>query len=147
MLLALLEAFPEKPTGWIALSDETGYMIHGRGNGMMPAMLSSQNASTTMLPMLVGVAAPFYGHGKTVAHGREAAAVQRPCIANLRVIDSAKEMWALDHNADAGVTPAWVDILPYIHGGAKPVCPQGGTYTIKPIGQPPACSHKGHQLP
>jgi hypothetical protein len=41
------------------------------------------------------------------------------------------------------------DLKPYIRlvGGQLPKCPQGGTYTIGPVGEPPTCSIPGHKLP
>ena len=71
-----------------------------------------------------------------------------PCINNLRQLNSAKEQWALAENKPRGheissdeESGLWI----YIKHG-EPSCPQGGTYTIGPIGQPPTCSIPGHEL-
>ncbi|MEI6212158.1 MAG: hypothetical protein WCR06_11105 [bacterium] len=68
------------------------------------------------------------------------------CVNNLRMIDRAKQQWALSNNkADADI-PAATTILPFIKGGRMPVCPQGGVYSIKAVGESPACSIPGHKL-
>jgi chromosome segregation ATPase len=77
----------------------------------------------------------------------DAAAARNQCINNLRQIDSAKNEWALENGKTAGAIPTAQDLLPYIVGGAFPVCPSGGTYTIGAVGDSPACSIPGHVLP
>ncbi len=72
------------------------------------------------------------------------------CINNLRLIDSAKQQWALEQRKKASDTPTWEDIRPYIGRGSNgelPVCHHGGTYTIGPVGKPPTCSYPGDILP
>jgi hypothetical protein len=69
------------------------------------------------------------------------------CINNLRQIDAAKKQWALDGKAAAGAVPTVADLAPYFPNNTFPVCPGGGTYTINPLGVPPACSIAGHALP
>ena len=41
--------------------------------------------------------------------------------------------------------PTKQDLLPYLR--KWPVCPQGGTYIIGPVGEKPTCSIPGHELP
>lgn len=76
-----------------------------------------------------------------------AAQQRNQCIANLRLIYAAKQVWALEKNKTDADTPTEQDLLPYIKGGAFPVCPSGGAYTIGPVGQLPTCSVPGHVLP
>ena len=77
----------------------------------------------------------------------------RPCIANLRDFDSAKQQWALENGKTNGIV-TWADIKPYLGRGPEgslPKCPQGGTYTIGKIGELPTCSlgktNSMHALP
>lgn len=73
---------------------------------------------------------------------------QNACINNLRQIDSAKQQWALENTKKEDAIPSQADILPYIGGnGVMPVCPAGGTYAIRSVGELPACSVPGHVLP
>jgi len=56
-------------------------------------------------------------------------------INNLRVIESAKDEWALQNHKGTGDTADWPDLSDFIKGGAiKPVA--GETYTINAIGSP-----------
>jgi len=69
------------------------------------------------------------------------------CLQNLRAIDAAKQLWALEYNKDAKDTPTPQDLLPYLKGNAMPVCPAGGAYLIGSMDQPPICSVPGHVMP
>jgi hypothetical protein len=72
---------------------------------------------------------------------------QQACINNLRLIDSAKQQWALDKNSLDAAVPTARDLLPYLPGGVFPVCPGGGTYSINAVNEWPGCSIAGHDLP
>jgi hypothetical protein len=71
------------------------------------------------------------------------------CINNLRIIDGAKQQWALDKNKTANDVPQPADILPYIpnSNGVFPQCPGGGRYTLNAVNMAPTCSLPGHALP
>jgi hypothetical protein len=72
------------------------------------------------------------------------------CINNLRIIDGAKQQWALEAHKQITDTPTWEDVRPYIGRGPNgelPVCPDGGAYTIGTIGEKPTCSNREHVLP
>ena len=72
------------------------------------------------------------------------------CIRNLRQIKSAKDRWCLDTGATILDTPTEDDLwgsgkyLP-----AKPICPNGGAYTLLPVDSLPTCTRAwvaGHTL-
>ena len=69
------------------------------------------------------------------------------CINNLRLLDAAKEQLALATNLDDGDTAADADVIPYLKGGAMPICPAGGAYTVNAIGADPVCNIADHVLP
>ena len=72
------------------------------------------------------------------------------CINNLRLIDAAKQQWALENKKTAADTPTWDDLRPYIGRGPNgelPSCPDGGVYTIGTVAEKPACSVPNHVLP
>jgi hypothetical protein len=71
------------------------------------------------------------------------------CIHNLRSIDGAKKLWALENKKAAGtkVTEAELRRLQSKQINTLPVCPQGGSYTLGAIGENPRCSVPGHALP
>jgi prepilin-type N-terminal cleavage/methylation domain-containing protein len=64
------------------------------------------------------------------------------CINNLRVIDQAKQQWALEYGQAASVVPASTDIEPYFgrSGTVMPAEPLGGTYNILALTVAPTCS-------
>jgi ABC-type transporter Mla subunit MlaD len=75
---------------------------------------------------------------------------QNACINNLRLIDSAKQQWALEQRKQSTDTPAMSDLQPYIGrgpNGEMPACPDGGVYTFGTVGEKPVCTTPGHALP
>jgi serine/threonine protein kinase len=81
------------------------------------------------------------------ATGDEKAA-RNVCIGNLRQIDAAKDMWALEFKKQKGDVPTIADLLPYLSRNRKfPICPDGGNYIINAIGEAPTCSLSGHAIP
>ena len=72
------------------------------------------------------------------------------CINNLRLIDSAKQQWALEQRKQTTDTPTMDDLRPYLGrgpNGEMPVCPDGGVYTLGTVAEKPTCSTAGHVLP
>jgi hypothetical protein len=71
------------------------------------------------------------------------------CVNNLRQIDGAKDQWAIEHKREAGAMAPALEVAEYIKGHAIPVCPDGGTYAVKAVGENPTCSIGGprHSLP
>lgn len=64
------------------------------------------------------------------------------CLNNLRIIDQAKQQWALEYGQTSTASPMSSDILPYFGrtGSAMPNEPTGGSYNINPISTAPTCS-------
>ncbi len=77
----------------------------------------------------------------------EMAKSARVCINHLRQIDGATQQWALENkqSADSAVTP--LHIAPYLINSTMPLCPAGGTYTVKSVGSAPTCTLPSHVLP
>jgi len=109
---------------------------------------SSQSfANLVLLPavavpaMLSAIAIPNFVKARSTAQ-------QNGCIKNLRLIDAAKQQWALEKNKQSTDVPTQQDLLPYLGQNVKfPHCPQGGTYTIGSVGESPKCSIPNHELP
>jgi len=74
-------------------------------------------------------------------------AQRNTCINNLRLIDAAKQQWALENGKTDVDVPTAQDLLLFLRGAVFPVCPSGGTYAINAVGLPPTCSFPGHVLP
>jgi TolA-binding protein len=68
------------------------------------------------------------------------------CINNLRLIDGAKEQWALEKQKPRGALLTVADLAPYLKTNTLPTCPAGGVYTINPVGYAPICNFPGHAL-
>jgi prepilin-type N-terminal cleavage/methylation domain-containing protein len=76
-------------------------------------------------------------------------AQKRACIANLRAVDGAKQMWLTDNFKAITVVPTATNLAPYFGTKVMPVCPGGGTYTIRQGGVFPTCTLQllaGHQM-
>jgi len=69
------------------------------------------------------------------------------CINNLRLIDGAKQQWALEAQKPPGTLLTPANLMPYMKSNALPVCPSGGVYTLNPVGLAPICNIPGHALP
>ena len=68
------------------------------------------------------------------------------CINNLRLIDGAKQEWALEYGKTSNDVPTMDDLRVYMGRGSAgeiPHCPAGGTYIPGKIGEPPRCSIGG----
>lgn len=71
-------------------------------------------------------------------------AQQASCKANLRMIQSAKDVFAVEYARQVGDAVGPGDIDPFFPNGFKNVkCPAGGTYSINAVGRPPSCSVHG----
>jgi prepilin-type N-terminal cleavage/methylation domain-containing protein len=70
------------------------------------------------------------------------------CMSNLRLINDAKEQWALEKNQTDGADAesARAEISEYLKGNKAPGCPAGGTYDYTKVGEPATCTVAGHTL-
>ena len=67
------------------------------------------------------------------------------CIMNLRMLDGAKQTWALENKRATNDVPVDSDLFgPALYVSAKPQCPSGGRYSLRAIGRKPCCSIVGH---
>ena len=73
-------------------------------------------------------------------------AQQNACIANLRQMEGAKTLYALDAAKGTGASVSWANLVTdYLK--STPSCPAGGTYTIQVVGTKPTCTVSGHEMP
>ncbi len=77
----------------------------------------------------------------------EAMMEKNRCQMNLRMIQSAKRIWAMKYHKQTTDIPTLYELVPYLPGRRLPVCPSGGTYEFNEVGQNPTCSFPDHQLP
>ena len=92
-----------------------------------------------VIAILIAIALPNFMKARDTA-------AQRSCLSSLRVIDQAKQQLALERGKKNGDEVVWGDVVPQ-YMRVKPVCPQGGTYTVGKLGTNPTCTVSGHELP
>jgi prepilin-type N-terminal cleavage/methylation domain-containing protein len=66
------------------------------------------------------------------------------CINNLRIIDAAKQQWALELGQATSATPSSSNIVPYLgrSGSVMPTCPIGSSaYIIGSLTTNPTCQN------
>jgi prepilin-type N-terminal cleavage/methylation domain-containing protein len=76
-----------------------------------------------IIGILLAIAVPNFVRAR-------ASSRQKACISNLRLIESAKQLWAMDKKKGPGVSLVYADLVGanlYIKG-APPVCPTTGEY-------------------
>ncbi len=97
-----------------------------------------------IIGLLAAVAVPNFLKARTNAQ-------KNSCIANLRLIDSTIQQWALENKKQSTDTYALSDttLLGYFKGSAMPYCPASGTYSPgSVVAVVPTCSLSslGHTL-
>jgi len=138
----LMQTFlqPDKAAFMYAVGANTdeGWMTVANGNQGSANVLA---ASAVVPAVAAAIALP------ALAKAKETSA-RNACINNLRMIQGAKQQWALENNKTSSDVPGWDDIQPYLgRGKAIPVCPKGGGYSLGAVGELPTCSIPGHTLP
>lgn len=93
-----------------------------------------------IIGLLAAIAVPNFIQART--ESRKSA-----CINNLRLIEAAKEQWALANNQADDAATVMADVIPYMKGNVAPTCPSAGAYTTNNVGVPAACDVAGHVLP
>ncbi len=90
-----------------------------------------------IIGLLAAIALPSFQKARDSAR-------EKSCINNLRLIQSAKDQYAIDANQPDTTQPTVADIEDYIKNG-MPTCPVTGTntYTISAITTDPTCSNDG----
>jgi prepilin-type N-terminal cleavage/methylation domain-containing protein len=95
-----------------------------------------------IIGLLAAIAIPNFVRARTTSQ-------QNACINNLRLIDSSKQQWALEHNGSNSSTPAGTDLQPYLGrtaAGELPYCPAdpaqafASSYTAQNVGTKPTCN-------
>lgn len=73
---------------------------------------------------------------------------RQACIGNLKAMEGAKAVWALENKKGDADVPSDGDIFgPDKAISRKPDCPGGGTYDLKAISEKPTCTITDHVLP
>jgi prepilin-type N-terminal cleavage/methylation domain-containing protein len=110
---------------------------------VMKAKASAQSGFTlveimivvAIIGLLAAIAIPNFARARSTTQ-------KNACINNLRQIDGAAQLWALEFGKTSSETYQLNDIVPYLipHVSAVPTCPAGGNYVPSTVGVPPTCS-------
>jgi len=93
-----------------------------------------------IIGLLAAIAIPSYISSRT----RSATTA---CINNLRQIGDAKAQWALETHRTPIALPVDADLFgPGLYIKAKPICPGGGQYDLRTVGEVTLCDQPGHEL-
>ena len=115
-----------------------------QGHGLALTGTVLNGVSLALLPvvgLLAAIAIPNFV--KARASSQRAA-----CISNLRSIDGANAIWALENRKVDGTIPSASDLFgPGKPMANEPACPAGGTYSLGAVGERPTCTIVGHQMP
>jgi prepilin-type N-terminal cleavage/methylation domain-containing protein len=69
------------------------------------------------------------------------------CIENLKKMDGAKHMWAIEKKKVTSDTPDDTELFgSTLYIREKPSCPASGAYTINEVGTPTVCNIPGHTI-
>ncbi|MDD5706949.1 MAG: DUF4190 domain-containing protein [Kiritimatiellae bacterium] len=132
-----LGAIPAVICGHIALPKIKHSAGALQGEGLALAGLITGYIGIALIPLLAAIAIPNFMKAREITQ-------RNACINNVRLIEAAKEQAAMEHNYKEGDTVPETELSSYLTTGlSEMVCPAGGSYAIKPVGQEPACSIHG----
>jgi len=91
-----------------------------------------------IIGLLAAIAVPNFVQARNSARSNT-------CINNLRMLDSAKEQYAIENNAASGtdMTGSTAQVDDYLKNNTMPTCPSAGVYALTTIGALPTCSLAG----
>jgi prepilin-type N-terminal cleavage/methylation domain-containing protein len=104
-----------------------------------------------IIGLLAAIAIPNFVRARTVSQANA-------CINNLRLIDGAKQQWALEAKKASTDTPSDIELTPYLGRGTGvlPICPIGTDYPTSyktgTVAETPTCligaaNSPAHALP
>jgi hypothetical protein len=140
--VAPLFAIPAVICGHLGLS-KIKAKAHLTGNGLaIGGLIMGYLSIVCFILMLV-----LFGFIGEAVEDAQVEAGKWVCMNNLHQIEMAKEMWAIDNAKETGDMPTQEEIFSYMGVTTEPLeCPEGGTYSVNPLGENPTCSIEGHVL-
>ncbi len=91
----------------------------------------------TIIGLLLVIAIPNFVKNREVT-------ARNTCLSNLRVIDTAKQLWGMETGRGSGDEPDILDLVgPGLYLKKLPECPGGGDYEFWTLGELPVCNLGG----
>ena len=106
--------------------------LRGRGLAAQGFTLVEIMVVVLIISMIVAISIPNFMRSRAMSR-------KTACLENLRVVESAKEQFAMAANRKNGDSVAWDDLVPAFIK-TTPSCPTGGQYTLNPVGTDATCS-------
>jgi hypothetical protein len=137
VLRKLLGKLGPNASAFTIVNCDNGLLLQGNSTASSKELI----VAATMAPvgLLAAIAIPSFVKARTTSQ-------KNACINNLRILDAAKEQWAMASRKQDGDEVDQAAVLQYVKGSKMPVCPGGGTYKLNPIGTMPECSIPDHKL-
>ena len=137
--LAIFTVIPGIICGHMGLSriNRSGGALDGRG--LAVAGLVTSYVGILWGGLILAIAIPNFIKARDTA-------MHYACVNNLRMIQAAKNEWALEKGKDGGAIPTEADLTPYLAGGKFPTTPAGATYTIGAVTNEATCTLNGQVI-
>ena len=90
-----------------------------------------------IIGLLAAIAIPNFMKNRVQAQ-------KNACANNLRIIDGAKELWAMESGQAQSTAVVTASVNSYLKGDTTPACPAKGVYTYQVIGLKPSCTAANH---
>ncbi len=148
LCFSLLASIPAVITGHVAKTKirQSGGTLKGDQLALSGLILGYINIGLccTMLPILMAIAIPSFMQARETSR-------KNACINNLRLIDGAKQQWAMDYTKNENETPAWNDLiqpdkLQSSYMKVSPACRANGIYTVGNMATDPTCTNPKHHM-
>lgn len=139
-MIGPLFALPAIVCGHIAMSrvNRSGGMLTGKGLAIAGFIMGYVNLGLMLL--LLPIAVPNFVRARQTAQ-------KNTCIANLRLIEAAKQQYALEKGSGAASAPTEADLKPYLgREQTMPTCPAYGVYSIGSLTETATCDMPNHVL-
>lgn len=92
-----------------------------------------------IIGLLAAIALPSFQKARDEAR-------EKSCINNMRLIEAAKDQYAIEANLASGDAVSGDIINGYMKGGNYETCPSGGSYTLNNVDNAVTCNITDHAL-